>query len=145
MGYLIDTNILLRSCQKDHAMHASAVDAVETLLARGEKLYIAPQNIIEFWNVATRLIDKNGLGMSIQKTAYEAARFEKLLSVKLDLPIVHQQWLDLVTRYEVKGAKVHDARLVAVAIVHGLTHVLTFNDKDFRRFQEITVVHPDEV
>lgn len=40
MGYLIDTNILLRSCQPDHPMYPIAVGAVETLFARGEELYI---------------------------------------------------------------------------------------------------------
>jgi hypothetical protein len=30
-------------------------------------------------------------------------------------------------------------------IVHGLTHMLTFNVADFQRFTGITVVHPQDV
>ena len=30
-------------------------------------------------------------------------------------------------------------------LVHGLTHLLTFNVDDFRRFEGITVVHPQDV
>lgn len=145
MGYLVDTNILLRSCQPDHSMYAVAVEAVETLLKRGERLYIAPQNIVEFWNVSTRPLDKNGLGMTPTEATAEVTRFEVLLPLKLDVPDIHQQWRTLVEEYAVKGVNVHDARLVAVCIVHGLTHILTFNDRDFRRYNEINVVHPDAV
>ena len=30
-------------------------------------------------------------------------------------------------------------------LVHGITHVLTFNVADFARYSEITVVHPHDV
>lgn len=145
MGYLVDTNILLRMCQPNHVMYSDALNATTTLLSQGEKLYTAPQNIVEFWNVATRPSDKNGLGMSLSKAENEVTKFKTLFPVKLDLPDIHQQWLNLVIGYQVKGVNVHDARLVAVTLVHGLTHILTFNDKDFKRYTEIIVVHPDEV
>ncbi|MEI6442036.1 MAG: hypothetical protein WCO29_02610 [Nostocales cyanobacterium ELA583] len=32
------------------------------------------------------------------------------------------------------GVNVHDARLVAVILAHGLTHILTFNISDFKRY-----------
>jgi predicted nucleic acid-binding protein len=143
MGYLVDTNILLRSCQPNHPLYSLTVNAVETLLKREEELYLAPQNIVEFWNVSTRPLDKNGLGMSPQQAEMEVNKIEASLTVKLDIPQIHQQWRDLVTRYSVKGVNVHDARLVAVALVHGLTHILTFNDKDFKRYREIVVVRPE--
>jgi predicted nucleic acid-binding protein len=43
------------------------------------------------------------------------------------------------------GVQVHDARLVAVMHVHGLTHLLTLNTVDFIRYPGITVVHPQNV
>ncbi len=145
MGYLVDTNILLRICQPDHPMYPIAEGAVETLLSQGEKLYSSPQNIVEFWNVCTRPLDKNGLGMRVEQASVEVTRVTALLPLKLDLPEIHQQWRNLVTDYGVKGVNVHDTRLVAVCLVHGLTDILTFNVRDFRRYKEITVVHPDAV
>ena len=47
--------------------------------------------------------------------------------------------------YGVIGVNVHDARLVAAMLVHGLTHILTFNTTDFARYTEITAVHPTAV
>lgn len=43
------------------------------------------------------------------------------------------------------GKKVHDARLVAAMITHQITHLLTFNIDDFKRFSEIVVVDPRSV
>jgi predicted nucleic acid-binding protein len=83
--------------------------------------------------------------MTPTEATAEVTRFEVLLPLKLDVPDIHQQWRTLVEEYAVKGVNVHDARLVAVCILHGLTHILTFNDRDFRRYNEINVVHPDAV
>ena len=41
---------------------------------------------IEFCNVATRPIDKNGLGMTPVKANVEITQFETLLPIKLDVP-----------------------------------------------------------
>ena len=54
MSYLLDTNILLRLVQKNSPVYADTRKAVQTLHARQEKLYIVPQNLVEFWAVATR-------------------------------------------------------------------------------------------
>lgn len=57
----------------------------------------------------------------------------------------HLEWRRLVVHYRVSGVQVHDARIVAAMQTHGITHLLTFNGDDFRRFSEITVVHPSEI
>ena len=51
----------------------------------------------------------------------------------------------LVVAYSVVGVKVHDARLVAAMLVHGVTHLLTLNTNDFTRYSSITAVHPRTV
>ena len=53
MPTLVDTNILLRSLHPEHPHYAIAQDAIATLRRR-DMLCIAPQNLIEFWAVATR-------------------------------------------------------------------------------------------
>jgi predicted nucleic acid-binding protein len=62
--YLLDTNIILRVVQSSAPMHALAVEAVASVLAKGDNIFITPQILIEFWAVATRPIDVNGLGWS---------------------------------------------------------------------------------
>lgn len=58
---------------------------------------------------------------------------------------IYTEWRKLVSSYGVSGKTSHDARLVAAMKVHGVTHVLTFNVEDFRRFEGIQVLHPNDV
>src|ERR1035441_5104664 len=64
MSILIDSNILCRLARSDDPQHEVAKKAVELCLQRREELLITPQAQREFWVVATRPRDKNGLGMS---------------------------------------------------------------------------------
>ena len=123
-------------------MYAEAVNATNTLLGHGEELYIAPQNLIEFWNVYTLPVERNGLGHTVTEASTEVNRLKELFPLLLDLPAIYEEWERLVIAHAVMGVNVHDARLVAAMLVHGLTHILTFNTPDFRRFSQITVVHP---
>jgi predicted nucleic acid-binding protein len=52
---------------------------------------------------------------------------------------------NLVLQHDVKGVQVHDARLAAGMIVHGIKSILTYNPRDFKRYAQIQVVHPAEV
>jgi hypothetical protein len=54
MSVLIDTNILRRSAQPTHPFCSRATHAVSALLKQNETVCYCPQNIAEFWNVATR-------------------------------------------------------------------------------------------
>ncbi len=146
MPYLIDTNILLRTLVTDDPNYQITTDAIASLRRGKERLFIAPQNLIELWNVATRPADKNGLGLSTDEAQAEVVRLKQLFILLPDREQIYPEWERLVKTYEVKGAKVHDTRLVAFMLVHRLSHILTFNVKDFRRFNpEITPVSPQEI
>ena len=146
MSYFLDTNILLRTLVTNDPNYQITMSAIASLKRGKEQLFIAPQNLIELWNVATRPADKNGLGLSPDEAQVEVARLKELFVLLPDREQVYPEWERLVKTYEVKGAKVHDTRLVAFMLVHRLSHILTFNVKDFRRFSpEITPVSPKEV
>jgi hypothetical protein len=55
-------------------MNPDAVNAINTLRVRGEQLHIVPQNLIEFWNVYTRPIERNGLGRTVTEAQTEINR-----------------------------------------------------------------------
>jgi hypothetical protein len=58
---------------------------------------------------------------------------------------VYPEWRRLVVEHGVTGAQVHDTRLVASMIAHGITHLLSLNDRDFVRYPDISVVHPQQM
>lgn len=141
MSVLVDTNVLLRRTQPDHSSHAVAVESVARLLESGETLYFTPQNIAEFWNVATRPAGNNGMGFSIALALREVGNIERALTLLPESPAVYAAWKSLVVKHSVLGSKVHDTRLVAVMMVHGVQRILTFNTSDFDRY-EVEAIHP---
>ncbi|MFN7525880.1 MAG: type II toxin-antitoxin system VapC family toxin [Dolichospermum sp.] len=145
MKYLVDTNILLRLVQKNIPMHLDTQRAILKLKKQGEFLCIIPQNIIEFWAVATRPLDKNGLGLSITQAEEESEKLKKIFILELDTPQIFTEWESLVIKYQVMGKQVHDARLAAAMVAHNITHLLTFNVDDFKRFSDIVVVDPRSI
>jgi predicted nucleic acid-binding protein len=139
MTILIDTNILLRSLQPNHAHFKPATDALRRL-RRTDRLCLTPQILYEFWAVCTRPASLNGLEMSTKDTAAELARTRALFSFFADTPTVYDEWERLVVQYDVKGKNAHDTRLVAAMNIHAITHLLTFNASDFSRYGGIQVI-----
>jgi len=82
----------------------------------------------------------NGLGLAPSFASVKADEIESLFDLLPESPAIYPQWRALVDRYAVCGNQVHDTRLVAVMLVHGVTHHLTTNETDFRRFKEIAIV-----
>lgn len=132
MAILLDTNILGRLANTGDVMHNVTALAVGTLELRGETLYIAPQVLIEFRNFATRPIKpNNGLGLSATEASKLATQFEAMFSLLPDTPDIYPTWRAIVDGLGIIGKTVHDARLVAVCHVHGVSQVLTFNVNHF--------------
>ena len=144
MSILADTNILLRRTQPTHEHHRLAVESVAILLAQGESVCYTPQNIAEFWNVATRPADKNGIGLAGTIAYGEVAKIERLLTLLPDSPLAYAEWKRLVVRHGVQGVQVHDARLVALMATHGVKRILTFNGADFLRYG-VEVLEPGQL
>lgn len=142
MNVLLDSNILSRLAEPGHPMHKDALDATKTLVLQGHTLCIVPQNLYEFWVVITRPLAVNGLGKTATEASAELANLKKLFTLLEDTPSLFSIWEQLVVTNSVLGKNAHDARLVAAMLVHGITHLLTFNDADFRRFNAITVITP---
>lgn len=121
---------------------------MERLAQSSEVLYVAPQNIIEFWAVATRPLAANGLGLTPAQAQSEITRFEAAFTLTIDSNAVFIEWKRLVGAHGVIGLPCHDARLVAIMRVQGIENVLTFNAGDFRRYADregIVIVDPANV
>ena len=116
--------------------------AIGRLTDEGAELCYVPQNIVELWSVRTRPLAANGCGLKVSDAKREIALLEREFTFLPDNEKVHTEWRRLVETHSVSGKQVHDARLVAAMIVHGVTRLLTLNTADFKRYPEITAVHP---
>jgi predicted nucleic acid-binding protein len=145
VSHVVDTNILVRLVLPHDPLSPITLAAVDELQKRGEALLVTPQNMMEFWAVATRPPTANGLGFTNDKVLEEVRRMERLFRV-IDQPAAtFRRWRQLVETHAVRGRQAFDAHLAAVMMESGLERILTFNVDDFRRYPGITAVSPQSV
>jgi len=141
---LLDTNLLGRLTDSGDPQCPAARRAMHTLLSRREQLAIVPQNLYDFWAVATRTSAATGLGLTTEQTSQWLAFFQRRFTLLPDQEQLPAKWYDLVRTHSIKGFRAHDARLVAAMQCYGITQLLTYNRGDFRGLG-ITVIDPASV
>ena len=147
MRVLLDTNVLLRLSDPADAQYAVADGAVDALLAGGHEVVLVPQVLYEYWAVATRAVGTrlNGLGLTVEEAESHVRRFRALFPVLEDESGVFRTWFDFVVDNRITSRKSFDVRLAASCAALGLSHVLTFNGRDFRGFAGVGVSDPADV
>ena len=141
MSVLVDTNILVRLLQPHHPHCTLAEQALAALHAKKENLYLAAQNLVEFWTVVTRPVADNGLGFTTEQAIAEVKALKRFFTLLPEVPLL-EEWERLAVAYRVSGRNSHDARLVAAMTVSDVGSILTFNIQDFARYSEIRVIDP---
>jgi predicted nucleic acid-binding protein len=142
---LVDTNILLRATRRADPQHEVASSSLARLANQGTLLYYTPQNIAELWNTMTRPAARNGLGLNAVEADREVRAIENGMILLPDSEAVYREWRRIIVQHGVLGVQVHDARLAASMLVHGVTSILTFNVTDFSRFTGLTALHPSNI
>lgn len=154
--FLVDTNIFTRRLQANHKHHEAAKAALQTLIERGDDLCVTSQVLIELTGFLTRPLlvrdaqgreVSGGLGLSIAQALDEVQTIQAFCDFRPDTPLIWDEWRRLVVLYPPQGKAVHDARHAAAMKIHGMSHILTFNTKDFNRYapEGITPLDPRNV
>ena len=143
---LLDTNLLIRMTRPADPKCGVTRAAIKTCRGRGEQLIIVPQNLYEFWAVATRAAGPpptgaNGLGMSPSQAGQWLSFFQRRFTLLPDRDELIVRWQALVEAHSITGFRAHDARLVAAMQSHGIDRLLTFNAAHFRGLP-VTVLDP---
>jgi len=139
----VDTNVLLRVPERNHLQCQTARNILNEL--RGETIAVFPQNLAEFYVVATRANTgtRPGLGMT-PATAVQWINFYRRQFVELrDPPDIIERWLELMQKHLIRGINAYDGRFAAACQAVGITHFITFNVKDFRPYSFLTLIDPD--
>jgi predicted nucleic acid-binding protein len=85
------------------------------------------------------------LELSSTEVLLHLEKFETIFSLRPDNPEVYHEWKNLVSQHKAMGKPSHDARIAAAMKVHAVTHLLTFNTDDFKRFTDVISVNPFDV
>ena len=145
MAYLSDTSIVLRLAQPHLPIYQTVLNALSKIRKSGERLVIVPQILVEFWVVATRPTNVNGLGMTTDNAEKELEKLQRLFTVLPENELIFEEWKTLVVKHKVSGKPTHDTRIAAAMIVHKIENILTLNPNDFKRFTEIKAVRPQDI
>lgn len=138
----VDTNILVHAHRKDAVFHTNA-DAKIRELARSRAGWgIVFHCLVEFYAVTTNPRVWRVPSSPRQATEQIAAWCEApSLALLDDSRGSGARLWSLVAHGAIVGAKVHDARIAAVCLDHGVEALWSI-DRDFSRFPELTVVNP---
>lgn len=153
---LLDTNQLLRIAQPHTPEYPVVTNAILKCLRAGEPPAICPQNLYEFWSVATRPPGTagNGLGMTADEADAEIEAFEGFFTLLEDIPAVYREWRVLMKAWKITGRQSHDARLIATLAAHQVPTLMTFDLNHFKRYEErgiviagqpLRIIHPADV
>ena len=101
----LDTGLLTRLAQKDHRDHTAVAELILDLHARKESLVLVPQNIFEFWTVATRpRTAAEGLGLSTAQVRQQVERFLVMFPLHFcDDQQLYAEWMRLVEQHNCQG------------------------------------------
>lgn len=138
----IDTNLLVYAHRRDSSFHARAKACIEGL-AQGRAPWALPWPCVhEYFAIATH--------PRIYKPPTPAARAIDQIEAWLASPSLvllaesgaHWQHLStLLQRARTTGPAVHDARIAALCLQHGVAELWSA-DRDFSRFPALKVVNP---
>ena len=145
MSFLIDTNVLLRFFELQDPKNDEIVQALNALRNATEPSFTCAQVLIEFWVSATRPLDANGFGLDPAQADLRLSVVHSLFACLPEPPDMAERWRKVARENAVSGRQAHDARIVALMLAHGVTHILTLNPNDFTRYQGVTSVTPQEI
>lgn len=131
--WLLDTNVLVAVVDADRDSHAEAV----RLFDDRRPLALTPQILREFMVVASRPREVNGLGLTPKQAAANATAFASSAVTLEEDHRVALRLRQLVDHHHVAGKQIHDANVVATALVHGVRKLVTANPRDFERFGDL--------
>jgi uncharacterized protein len=138
----VDTNLLVYSHRKDSPWHSAAFEAVRGL-AEGRSPWAIPWPCLhEFLAIATHPRIYDPPTPQDEALAQVEAWLESPTLVLLAEGSGYWQTLrDLAAASGVRGPQVHDARVAALCLHHGVRELWTA-DRDFGRFPRLAVRNP---
>lgn len=139
----LDTNVLVYAHRREAREHVAARDLLSRLAGGHEPWAIPWPCVYEFFSVVTNpRIWKQAASTPKQAwdqlKAWQASPCSRLIGESEDFFEVLD---DFVTRPRVRGPIVHDARVAAICVAHGIEALLT-RDRDFSLFPELRTQDP---
>ena len=138
----VDTNILVYAHRKDAMSHQPA-QVVVRRLAEGSRAWAIPWPCVyEFLAIVTHpRIFRPPTPLDVALAQVSAWLEAPGLSLLAEEPGAWERLGGLVTHGRVAGPAIHDARIAAICLLHGISELWTA-DRDFSRFAGLSTRNP---
>jgi len=139
----VDTNILVYAHRAEMPQHLRAKTKVTTL-AEGSSEWAIPWPCIhEFLSAVTRRPGAFRIPTPLSKAISQVEAWQESPALVLlgETPSYWRTLQAILTKGDVTGPRVHDARIAAICLDHGVSELWTA-DRDFGRFPDLRVVNP---
>jgi len=138
----IDANILVYAHRADSPWNEAATACLDSLVQRGTSWGIPWPCVYEFYTIVTHpriYAPPSSPAQAVDQLEawLEAPELTLLAEETAYWPILKDQ----LVRGKVAGSQVHDARIAAICISHGVTELWTA-DRDFSRFGTLSTRNP---
>jgi uncharacterized protein len=139
----VDTNVLVYAHRREPAEHGRAAELLRGLAGGLEPWSIPWPCVYEFFSVVTSpRIWKESASTPreawLQLEAWFASPSLRMLGETSDFAVVLSEF---AVRARVRGRIIHDARVAALCVAHGVERLLT-RDRDFALFPELPTENP---
>jgi hypothetical protein len=137
----VDTNILVYSHRPESPWHQRAKDCVAELASQSGPWAIPWPCLHEFLSIVTKGFFRTPTPLAIACDRVAAWLEAPTLVLLSETPAQWPTLQGLVTAGRIAGGAVHDARIAALCLQHGVTELLTA-DRDFSRFPALRTRNP---
>lgn len=131
---VVDTNVLLAATDRSRAAHASATAFLND---DERRLALTPQIVREYLAVTTRPVEANGFGLPGEDAVANVEQLLDDMEVLSEDVSTTRRLMDLIRERSAMGKQVHDANVVAVALAHQASAIVTDNARHFSRFADL--------
>lgn len=138
----LDTNLLVHAHRADASLHAKAKEAVRQLAESPVPWGICYHSLIEFYAVSTQsMIWETASTTAEAFDQIEAWKESPSLRILCDSEASLEKLKLLSVGGNVRGSVIHDARIAACCLSHGVNELWTV-DRDFSRFADLKTRNP---
>lgn len=138
----VDSNLLIYSHREDSSFHTAARETIELLRHQSAPWAIPWPCVHEFIGIATHPgIYKPATTLAEALGFLDALFASPPLLLLAESPGYFGKLRDIATAAQLKGPRIHDARIAALCLHHGVSELWSA-DRDFSAFPQLKVHNP---
>ena len=138
----VDTNLLIYSHRENSEFHARAKDLIDSLRGQSAPWSIPWPCVHEFMGIVTHPgLYKPPSTLSEALGFVDALLASPQLHLLAESPGYFERLREIATAARLKGPRIHDARIAALCLHHGVSELWSA-DRDFTAFPQLRVRNP---